>query len=82
MKQKTFCNSQIINAIAFGFSLFFLISSFAATIYTREWGSVLHNWYLIMITPCPLVTDYLEIGGLAASCSTRGPAAWHAFSLW
>ena len=62
MKQKTFTNSQIINGIAFSFSLFFLLSSFVATFYTKEWGSVLHNWYLILITPCPLVTDYLEVG--------------------
>ncbi len=79
MKQKTFTNSQIINGIAFSFSLFFLLSSFVATFYTKEWGSVLHNWYLILITPCPLVTDYLEVGGLAAALLNAGACGMACF---
>lgn len=72
MKQKNFTNSQIIDGIAFGFSAFFFLSAFAAALYTGEWGSVFSNWYHIMITPCPLVTDYLEIGGLASAMLNAG----------
>ena len=78
MKMKKFSNSQIINGIAFGFSAAFLVSSFIAAIYTGEWGSVFQNWYRILITPCPLVTDYFAIGGLA---SMPVYAAWSASYL-
>ena len=72
MKQRTFTNSQIINGIAFGFSAAFLIAALIAAIYTGEWGSVFYNWYRIMITPCPLVTDYFAIGGLASALLNAG----------
>ena len=72
MKQKKITNSQIINGIAFGFSTFFLVSSIIAAVYTGEWGKVFLNWYQIMITPCPLVTDYFEIGGLASALLNAG----------
>lgn len=65
-------NSQIINGIALGFSLAFLVSAFIAAHYTKEWGSVFNNWYLIMISPCPLVTDYFDIGGLASAMLNAG----------
>ncbi len=69
---QTFTNSQIINGIALGFSLAFLISAFIAAHYTKEWGNVFNNWYLIMISPCPLVTDYFDIGGLASAMLNAG----------
>lgn len=72
MKIKKFNNSQIINGIALGFSAAFLISAFIAAIYTGEWGSVFQNWYRILITPCPLVTDYFAIGGLASAMLNAG----------
>lgn len=65
-------SSAIIDGIAFGFSAVFLLASFAAAHYTGVWGSVLHNWFLIMITPCPLVTDYFAIGGLASALLNTG----------
>ncbi len=65
-------NSQIINGAALFFSVAFFISAFAAALYTGEWGSVFHSWYLIMISPCPLVTDYLAVGGLSAAMLNAG----------
>ena len=50
----------------------FSISSLVAAIYTRELGNVLHGWYLIMTSPSPLVTDYLEIGGLPSAMLNAG----------
>ena len=65
-------NSQIINWNAFGFSALLLISSVIAAFYTGEIDSILYNWGVIMISPCPLVTDYLAGGGLAsATCLLR-----------
>ena len=73
MKEHTkITNSMIIDGIAFFFSAAFLLAAFIAARYADEWGHVLHDWYLIMITPCPLVTDYLEIGGLASAFLNAG----------
>jgi len=79
MKTNTLSNSQIINGIAFGFSAMFLISAFIAAKYTGEWGSVFQNWYLIMITPSPLVTDYFAIGGLASAMLNAGACGMACF---
>ncbi len=72
MKNRSITNSQIINGITLGFSLCFFLSAFIAAIYTGEWGHVFHNWYIIMISPCPLVTDYFELGGLASAMLNAG----------
>lgn len=79
MKRKALTNSMIINGIAFSFSAIFLIAAFAAALYTGEWGSVFHNWYTIMITPCPLVMDYFEIGGLASAMLNAGACGMACF---
>ncbi len=79
MKEQPFTNSKIINGTAFGFSIAFLISAWIAAIYTGEWGSVFHNWFLIMISPCPLVTDYLAIGGLASAMLNAGACGMACF---
>lgn len=68
----SFTNSQLINATALFFSLFFFLSAFIAALYTGEFGSVFYDWYLIMISPCPLVTDYLSIGGLGSAMLNAG----------
>ncbi len=72
MKEIKWTNNLIINGIAFGFSAAFLAASFLAARYTGQWGHVFENWYRIMTTPCPLVTDYLEIGGLASAFLNAG----------
>lgn len=79
MKYRSATNSQIINGIALGFSAFFLLAALVAAIYTGEWGHVLQNWYLIMISPCPLVTDYLAIGGLSSALLNAGACGMTCF---
>ncbi len=81
MTKKHISNSMIINGIALGFSAAFLISAFIAAFYTGEWGSVLYNWYLILISPCPLVTDYFEIGGLASTMLNAGACGLACFFM-
>ena len=56
MEGKKLSNSTIINGVALGFSVAFLISSLVAAIYTRELGNVLHGWYLIMTSPSPPIS--------------------------
>ena len=60
-------NSQVINGIALGFSLSFFAAAWAGAVYTGEWGQVFYDWYLILVSPCPLVTDYFCLGGLCFS---------------
>lgn len=79
MKQTRLSNSQIINGTAFSFSVFFLLSSLIASLITGEWGSTFFNWYNIMTTPGPLVTDYLEIGGLASAMLNAGACGMACF---
>lgn len=79
MKKRLESNSRIINRIAFGFSALFLLAAFIAAIYTGEWGHVFANWYLIMISPCPLVTDYLAIGGLSSAFLNAGACGMACF---
>lgn len=79
MKKTHLNSSQIINGTALGFSAAFLLSAFIAALYTGEWGSVFHNWYLILISPCPLVTDYFAIGGLASAMLNAGACGMACF---
>jgi len=79
MKHTPESNSRIINGIALGFSVLFFLAAFAAAILTREWGHVFSHWYLIMITPCPLVTDYLAIGGLGSAFLNAGACGMACF---
>lgn len=72
MKKRFYTNSQIINGIALGFSLAFLLASFVTVFYTGEWGQVFRQWYRIMTSPCPLVTDYFELGGLSSALLNAG----------
>ena len=65
-------NSRIINGTALGFSILFLLASLAAACFVGEWGHVFLDWRRIMISPCPLVTDYLAIGGLSSAFLNAG----------
>ena len=78
-ESRTIKNSRIIDGIAFGFSLAFLVAAFLAAHYTGEWGSVFKNWRLIMISPCPLVTDYFAVGGLASALLNAGACGMACF---
>ena len=71
-KERERRNSRLINGTALGFSLAFLLAALAAASYTETWGSVLRGWHRILISPCPLVTDYFAIGGLASTLLNAG----------
>ena len=65
-------SSQIINGMALFFSLSFLSAAGLAAWYAGEADEVLHGFYLILVTPSPLVTDYVAIGGLSSSLLNAG----------
>lgn len=71
-KKTALSDSVLINGVAVFFTASFLISAYFAAKHSYEWGHVFHDWYLIMITPSPLVTDYLEVGGLASAFLNAG----------
>lgn len=64
-KNSTF-NERLIRAYALSISLFFLVSSPIAVIYTQEWD-FWENLWRILSSPCKLVTDYFALGGLGST---------------
>lgn len=59
-----------------GLCLFFTVSFFAASIaaaaYLGTWGRVLSDWAVILTSPCPLVTDYFQLGNLSSAFLNAG----------
>lgn len=73
MKQpRKYRDSVIIDGIALGFSVAFLLAAFITSLYSGEIGKVFYNWGVIQITPCPLVTDYFALGGVASTMLNAG----------
>lgn len=79
MKTQTDTNSRIINGVALGFSLACLLSAWIAAYYTGERGHVFGDWYRILISPCPLVTDYFALGGLSSAMLNAGACGMACF---
>ena len=60
--------NQTIRRLGFFFSTDLLLACIAAALYTGESAeSVLRGWMVILTRPCPLVTDYFALGGLASA---------------
>ncbi len=72
MKKQSFTNSQIINGVALGFSIAFFLAAAAAAVYAREWRHTLIDWQHLMTAPCPLITDYIALGGLSSAFLNAG----------
>ena len=65
--------NQTIRRVCFFFSFDLLLFSVLAALYTGEdAASVWHNWCMLQISPCPLVTDYFRTGSLAAAFLNAG----------
>jgi hypothetical protein len=79
--RKKYTNSQIINGIAFGFSLAFLISGFIGSFYSGEWGHVRADLFRIFTSPGPLVTDYFAVGGLGSAFFNAGICGMFTFLM-
>lgn len=65
-------NSQIIDGMAFGFSIALLIGCAAGTIYTGTYTTLLRDFFRILTTPGPLITDYFMIGSMPAAFLNAG----------
>lgn len=72
-------DSWFIKGICMNISISFFVASFAATIYLDLWGQVWHDFFQILVTPAPLVTDYFQMGNLASAflnAGMCGTACW------
>ena len=72
MDQKIIKSSYFIKIICLYFSICFFVASFIATIYLDLWGHVWKDFFKIMTTPGPLITDYFMMGNLASALLNAG----------
>lgn len=72
MIKHTKSESWYIKAICLIFSLSFLAACLAATIWLNLWSTVIPDWFRILTSPSPLVTDYFELGNLASTFLNAG----------
>ena len=70
ISEKT--NSMLINATAFIFSAALLAASAASAFIMNTGEHIFFRWYRLMITPCPLVTDYFSLSGLSTTLLNAG----------
>lgn len=64
--------SKSIKTLCLFFSLSFFAASLCAAAYINVWGQVLSGWVTILTSPCPLVTDYFQLGNLASAFLNAG----------
>jgi len=65
-KHKSTFSERLIRAYPLFISLFFLIASPIAVLYTKEWD-FFDNLWRILTSPSKLVTDYFALGGLGST---------------
>lgn len=65
-------NSRIIDGMAFGISGTLLLGCIAGVIYTGTAGSLLRDFFHILTTPGPLITDYFMMGSMPAAFLNAG----------
>jgi len=71
-KSCKYSNGAVIDGIALGLSVAFLCAAFLTAMHSGDTGSVFRNWWMIQITPCPLVTDYFAVGGISGTMLNAG----------
>ena len=64
--------SRNIKKLCLFFTASFFVASFAAAWYIDAWDELLPGWFTIMTSPCPLVTDYFQLGNLASAFLNAG----------
>lgn len=65
-------NSRIIDGMTFGFSIALFIGCIAGTLYTGTFRTLPEDFFHILTTPGPLVTDYFMIGSMPATFLNAG----------
>lgn len=72
MKKKLHDHSYCVKALCLFFSISFLIACPIAATYLDVWDKLLSDWWFILTSPCPLVTDYFQVGNLASAFLNAG----------
>ena len=67
MKVSEERNSRIIDGMTFSISTALLLAGFAGAVYTGTLHTLHIDFLRILTSPCPLVTDYFELGSLGAA---------------
>lgn len=65
-------NSRVIKQFCLFCSIAMLIAAPIGAAVTGEWGSVFQNFIRILTSPCPLVTDYYQLGGFGSAMLNGG----------
>ena len=65
-------NSRIIDGMAFGFSAALLAACIAGAAYTRTFRSLPADYFRILTSPGPLITDYFMVGSMPAAFLNAG----------
>ena len=65
-------NSRIIDGITFSFSVILLITAAVGAVYTHTEKTIFRDFYYILISPGPLVTDYFGVGSMPATFLNAG----------
>lgn len=72
IKTSTHGKTWHIKAICLFFSLSLLAACPAAAAYFDLWDSIWSGWTTILFSPCPLVTDYFELGNISSAFLNAG----------
>lgn len=67
MKTISEINDRFIKRFSLGIGLILLAASAAAAPFSGGIRGLLDGWREILISPCPLITDYFGIGGVAGT---------------
>ena len=65
-------NSMLIDGITFGFSAALLAAALAGALYTHTGSTLAADFFRILTTPAPTVTDYFALGSLPATFLNAG----------
>ncbi len=65
-------NSRIIDGMTFGFSAALLLGCIAGALYTGTFRTLPRDFFRILTSPGPLVTDYFMIGSMPATFLNAG----------
>ena len=65
-------NSNIIDGMTFGFSAALFLGCIAGALYTGTLSTLPRDFFRILTTPGPLVTDYFMIGSMPATFLNAG----------
>ncbi len=67
MKRVTNTNDILIKRFCFGIGLALLVAAVASAPFSGGFSGLISGWKEILISPCPLITDYFGIGGVAGT---------------